>query len=105
LSAFFIKNSEVIPNFTHLRVESGSFDDVFKSISVVSSIVVKDGKGCPINSFTWVFECGLLEIFKSFFGVFKAHEASSENVERISLSFILFVCFSHEFDGSVNVAL
>lgn len=105
LSALLIENTEVVPDLAHLWVESCGLDDVLKGISVVTSVVVEDGKGRPVYSFSWVFESSLLEVLKSFFGIFKAHVASSKDVERVSLAFVLLVSLLHEINGLVDVSL
>lgn len=62
LFAFLVEDPQVVPNFTHLRVESSCLDYVVEGVSVISIIIIKNGKSGPVDSLSWVLVCGLLEI-------------------------------------------
>lgn len=105
LAALFVENTQVIPHFTHLRVQSRGLDDVFKGVSVVASVIVEYGEGCPVYSFTWVLISGLLEVLQGILVVFKSHETTTKDVEGIGLCFVFLFSLPHEFDCLVDVTL
>lgn len=105
LAALLIKDAQIEPDLTHLRVEGSGLDDVFESISIVACVIVEDGKSCPVDSLAWVLVSGLLEVLKGILIVLKSHVATAKNVDRVTLGFVFLFSFSDEFDSLVDVAL
>ena len=88
LFAFFIKNSEVVPDFGFQSIQRSSFDYVFKWVAVISIFIVNDSQCCPISCFSWIFESGFLKEFKCFLQIVISHVASSLDIKGVSLSWL-----------------
>jgi hypothetical protein len=88
LSALLIKYAQVVPYFSHLRVQSGTFDDILKGVSVVPRIIVENGESGPVDCLPRALVCRLLEVLKSLFIILEGHEAATEDVGGVRLSLI-----------------
>jgi len=105
LFALFIQHTQIVPNFAHLWIQCGSFYNIVKRICEVPIVIVKYGQCDPIDSLTWIFIGCLLEVLQSFFLIFKAHLAPSQNVVSVSLTFILLFGFLHILNCHIDIAL
>lgn len=101
LLAFLVKDAKVVPDFTHLGVQRRRLDNILKSICVISIVVVEDGQGGPVDSFTRALESRLLEVFQSFLCVVKTHEAPPKDVVGVRVVFRLLLCLLNVVDRGV----
>jgi hypothetical protein len=89
----------------HLGIQSSRFNDVFKGISIVASVVVEDSKSCPVDSLAWVLIGSLLEVFQGFLVVFQSHITATQDVKGVSLALVPLLSLLDVFKWLVNVSL
>lgn len=105
LLTFLIKDTEVVPDFRLESVKWGSFDDIFKGVTIVTVLVVDNSEGGPIGCFSRVLESGFLQVFQGFFVVIEGHLASTLNVKSVSLERVQLLDIVDVFQSFVDFAL
>ena len=105
LLAFFVKDTEVVPDLWLEGVQRSGFYDVLERIRVVSILVVNDREGGPIGGFSWIFEGCLLQVLKGFLVVAESHLASALDVKSVSLERIELLNLVDVLQGLVDFSL
>lgn len=104
LVALLVQDAQIEPDLVELRLESCRFDDVLKWLSVLVTLIKKNGEGSPENSIGWWLESRLLQTFVGFIKLFEEQVATATNVERVDAVAIAPFCFANKGESFVDVA-